>query len=633
MKKLLSAMANAETPGKAPRAMMLGLGMMVAAMAVVLGLAAVSAFQREERQQWVEHTLGVQQAITQSLSMLQDAETGQRGYLLTNDLNYLEPYLDATSNLTAQLDDLAALVADNPRQEVRALQLKAAAAERLKIIDQSLAEARRGQKAEAVSIMREGAGKAVMDRIRALAAEMEFEESSLLERRTAEDRASGELLRNTLLAAAIVAVVLGFMLFLAFRRFALALATSNRALGSKNLELEGEIRARQSAEAQLVQAQKMEAVGQLTGGLAHDFNNMMAVILSATSLMRRRLAAGDTDVGRFLDAAEDGAKRAATLTARLLAFARKRPLSPETLDANRLVSNMSELLWRTLGEQMSIETVLAGGLWNVLADPSQLENSLLNLAVNARDAMPGGGRITIETTNTFLDDAYAADHTEVTAGQYVMIAVTDNGPGMTPDVMAKAFEPFFTTKPVGKGTGLGLSQVYGFVKQSKGHIKIYSEPDEGTSIKIYLPRARMDASEARIDAPKASVAAPREGAVILVVEDDEHVRDVTVAMLRDLGYVVAHASRPSEALEKLSTLGRIDLLFTDVVMPEMNGRHLADKAVAMRLGLKVIFATGYTQNAIVHNGILDPGTDLLVKPFSIDVLAAKIAQALARSEP
>ncbi|MEQ1780835.1 MAG: ATP-binding protein, partial [Hyphomonadaceae bacterium] len=259
---------------------------------------------------------------------------------------------------------------------------------------------------------------------------------------------------------------------------------------------------------------------------------MMAVILSATSLMRRRLAAGDTDISKFVDAAEDGAKRAATLTARLLAFARKQPLSPETLDANRLVSNMSELLRRTLGEQVSIETVLAGGLWPVLADPSQLENSLLNLAVNARDAMPDGGRITIETSNTHLDDAYAAHHAEVAPGQYVMIAVTDNGPGMAPEVLAKAFEPFFTTKPVGKGTGLGLSQVFGFVKQSKGHIKIYSEPGEGTSIKIYLPRDRTVAADAKADSPKALATAPSEGAIILVVEDDAHVRDVTVAMLR-----------------------------------------------------------------------------------------------------
>lgn len=632
MKKLMSAIAQAETAGKAPRAMLFGLCLMVVAMAAVIGLAAVSAFQRDERQRMVEHTLNVQKAITQSLSLMQDAETGQRGYMLTNDLTYLQPYIDALGKVTQQLDALAVLVDDNPEQRRRAGEMKAAANERLKIIEQTLSEVRRGQMRQALSIMQEGAGKIAMDRIRVLATLMQMEEETLLERRTAEDRASGELLRNTLLVAAIVAMVIGVMLFLAFRRFALALAMSNKALSGKNQELETEIVARRSAEAKLVQSQKMEAVGQLTGGLAHDFNNMMAVILSATSLMRRRLAAGDTDVGKFVDAAEDGAKRAATLTARLLAFARRQPLSPETVEANKLVGGMSELLRRTLGEHVSVETVLGGGVWPVLADPSQLENSLLNLAVNARDAMPDGGRITIETSNAHLDDSYATQHSEVKPGQYVLIAVTDNGPGMAPEVMERAFEPFFTTKPVGKGTGLGLSQVYGFVKQSKGHIKIYSEPGEGTSVKIYLPRAYADAPEAKSEMPKASGVAAHEGAIILVVEDDAHVRDVTVAMLRDLGYVVVHASRPSEALEKLSGLARVDLLFTDVVMPEMNGRHLADKAIAMRPGLKVMFATGYTQNAIVHNGILDPGTDLLVKPFSIDTLAAKVAQALARTQ-
>lgn len=632
MKKFLGAIAQAEAAGKPPRGMLFGLGLMVVAMAVVIGLAAVSAFQRDERQRMVEHTLNVQKAITDSLSLMQDAETGQRGYMLTTDLSYLQPYLDAIGKINQQLDSLAALVADNPQQVQRAAELKAAATERLKIIDLTLVEVRRGQVAQAVSIIQEGSGKAVMDHIRAIAATMQKEEEALLQQRAAADQASGELLRNTLLAAAIVAVVVGVMLFLAFRRFALALATSNRALAGKNVELESEMTARRNAEAQLVQAQKMEAVGQLTGGLAHDFNNMMAVILSATSLMRRRLSAGDTDVGKFVDAAEDGAKRAATLTARLLAFARRQPLSPETVEANRLVGGMSELLRRTLGEHVSVETVLGGGVWPVLADPSQLENSLLNLAVNARDAMPEGGRITIETSNAHLDDAYAREHSEVKPGQYVLIAVTDNGPGMTPEVMEKAFEPFFTTKPVGKGTGLGLSQVYGFVKQSKGHIKIYSEPGQGTSVKIYLPRAYADPADAKAEAAKMPALATHEGAIIMVVEDDAHVRDVTVAMLRDLGYVVIHASRPSEALEKLSGLPRIDLLFTDVVMPEMNGRHLADKAIAMRPGLKVMFATGYTQNAIVHNGILDPGTDLLGKPFSIDTLAAKVAQALARKE-
>ena len=625
MKKFITAVAAAERPGNAPRLLMAALGGLATAMALVIALAAVSAFQRDERQRMVEHTLNVQQAITRTLSLVQDAETGQRGYLLTNDSAYLEPYQNAIAAMAPQLEVLDDLVADNPGQVERARLLKAEIDERLRIIAQTLDQARVGKTDVAVSILREGAGKASMDRIRAFAADMQREEAELLDLRTREDRASGDLLRTTLLVAAVVALMLGVFLFLAFRRFALALTATNANLAQ-------EIVTRKNTEAQLIQSQKMEAVGQLTGGLAHDFNNMLAVVLSALSLMRRRLAAGDKDVTKFMDAAEDGARRAATLTSRLLAFARRQPLSPEPVDANRLVSGMSELLRRTLGEQVSVETVLAGGLWQTTIDTSQLENSLLNLAVNARDAMPDGGRITIETGNTSLDDAYAARNSEVTPGQYVLIAVTDNGPGMPPEVIERAFEPFFTTKPVGKGTGLGLSQVYGFVKQSKGHIKIYSEPGQGTSVKIYLPRTRAEASEAKAAEAAAPTPAVREGAIILVVEDDEHVRNMTVAMLRDIGYVVVHAAKPAEALEKIRTLPRIDLLFTDVVMPEMNGRQLADKALAMRPGLRVMFATGYTQNAIVHNGILDPGTDLLVKPFSLEQVSAKIALALSRDE-
>lgn len=631
MKKLLEAVAKADAPGRQPRFLMAALGMLAMAMALVIALAAVSAFQRDERQRWVEHTLNVRQAITETLSMMQDAETGQRGYLLTADRDYLQPYENAVTAIAPQLERLEALVSDNPEQVASVRQLNSATDERLRIIAQTLDQMRLGNSGTAVSIMREGDGKASMDRVRAIAADMQREEAALLKQRSDEDQAAEDLLRTTLLAAAVVALVLGVFLFLAFRRFALALTASGAAMASKNAELEKEIAARKATEAKLVQSQKMEAVGQLTGGLAHDFNNMLAVVLSALGLMRRRMAAGNgQDVTRFIDAAEDGARRAATLTSRLLAFARRQPLNPEPVDANRLVSGMSDLLRRTLGEQVSVETVLSGGLWQTTTDASQLENSLLNLAVNARDAMPDGGRITIETGNTHLDDAYAANNTEVTPGQYVLIAVTDNGPGMTPEVMAKAFEPFFTTKPVGKGTGLGLSQVYGFVKQSNGHIKIYSEPGQGTSIKIYLPRTRTEVTAAPVAEAEAPIHTAPEGVIILVVEDDEHVRNMTVAMLREIGYVVMHASRPSEALEKISSLPRIDLLFTDVVMPEMNGRHLADKAIAMRPDLKVVFATGYTQNAIVHNGILDPGTDLLVKPFTLEQVASKVAQALAR---
>ncbi len=623
---------DAQTAAVAPRSMIVGLALTVVAMAVVIALAAVSTFQRDERQRMVEHTLNVQQAITRTLSLMQDAETGQRGFLLTKDATYLEPHTLAVAAIEPQLNALETMVSDNAGQVARLSQLRREVATRLGLIARSIEDTEGGNLGAALALVSEKAGKAAMDRVRAIAAEMLADESILLDRRVAEDRASGDLLRATLLVAAIVALVLGVMLFLAFRRFAVALAVSHDALGAKNEQLEKEIAARRDTEAQLVQAQKMEAVGQLTGGLAHDFNNMLAVVISALGLMRRRIDAGDRDIGKFVDAADDSAKRAATLTNRLLAFARRQPLSPQLIEPNKLVSGMSELLRRTLGEQISIETVLAGGLWRTHADPSQLENSLLNLAVNARDAMPEGGRITLETSNAHLDDAYASSNVGVPAGQYVMVAVTDNGPGMTPEVLAKAFEPFFTTKPVGKGTGLGLSQVYGFVKQSGGHIKIYSESGKGTSVKIYLPRTRAEAEESMPEEVKQLPAVTREGAIILVVEDDDQLRHVTVATLRELGYVVVHASTPMAALEKVRTLPRIDLLFSDVVMPEMNGRQMADKAIEMRPGLRVLFTTGYTQNAIVHNGILDPGTDLLVKPFSVEQIAHKVAQALARGE-
>ncbi|WP_353645888.1 ATP-binding protein [Mesorhizobium sp. WSM2239] len=396
----------------------------------------------------------------------------------------------------------------------------------------------------------------------------------------------------------------------------------NRTLEKRIAEA---VEARMTSEAALRQAQKMEAVGQLTGGIAHDFNNMLAVILSALNLIERRLAKGE-DVSHFIDAAKDGAGRAASLTQRLLAFSRQQALSPEPLNANKMVAEMSELLRRTLGETVRLETVLAGGLWNVHADKNLLENAILNLAINARDAMPEGGRLTIETANCHLDDTYAAEHT-TQPGQYVMVAVTDTGTGMTPEVMAKAFDPFFTTKGPGKGTGLGLSQVFGFVKQSGGHIKIYSEPGQGTSIKIYLPRL-YGAADAPKRAHAKKLARGASSEVVLVVEDDEQVLALTAQMLRELGYGVVEARGGTEALAALSEHPEIGLLFTDVVMPDMNGRRLAEEAQKRRPDLKVLFTTGYTRNAVVHNGVLDPGVNLLQKPASVEQLAAKVRMVL-----
>ena len=408
------------------------------------------------------------------------------------------------------------------------------------------------------------------------------------------------------------------------RRAEEALQVLNNTLEQR---VHDEVHARSKVEEQLRQVHKMEAVGQLTGGIAHDFNNMLAVIMGGLNLVQRKLARGETDVDRFIEGAIDGAQRAATLTQRLLAFSRQQALSPEPLVINKLVAGMSELLIRTLGEQVKVETVLAAGLWQVRADPAQLENAILNLAVNARDAMPGGGRLTIETMNAFVDDAYAQEYA-IEAGQYVLIAVADTGAGMAPEVIAKAFDPFFTTKGAGKGTGLGLSQVYGFVRQSGGHVKIYSELGVGTSVKIYLPRLYGEAAATEQAKRLATVHRGLRSEIILVVEDEERVRALSVEALRELGYGVVEASGPSQALHMLDEGQQVTLLFTDVVMPDMSGRQLADRARGKRPNLKVLYTTGYTRNAIVHNGMLDPGTNLLTKPFSIEELAGKIRKIL-----
>jgi signal transduction histidine kinase len=378
------------------------------------------------------------------------------------------------------------------------------------------------------------------------------------------------------------------------------------------------------AEAALRQAQKMEAIGQLTGGVAHDFNNLLQVISGSLENLRQRLATDpDARLRRSTELAVQATDRAASLTQRLLAFSRQQPLAPEVIDPNRLVGGMSDMIRRSLGEAVAMETVLAAGLWRVFVDPNQLESALLNLAVNARDAMPNGGKLTIETSNMHLDEAYALSQ-EVTPGQYVAICVTDTGDGMAPEVIDRVFDPFFTTKPPGEGSGLGLSQVYGFVKQSQGHVKVYSELGVGTTVKIYLPRS-MVPDVAEIAPQHQPVPQGNPDTVVLVVEDDEAVRALSVDMLQRLGYRVLQAHDGTAALQWLAARPDICLLFTDIGLPgPYNGRQLADEAWRHNPALKVLFTTGYARNAIVHNGRLDPGVELIVKPFSYAALAAKL---------
>ena len=386
---------------------------------------------------------------------------------------------------------------------------------------------------------------------------------------------------------------------------------------------------RRAAEEQLRQAQKMEALGQLTGGIAHDFNNVLMVISGNLQTLSRRLGdRREQNLQRFIDSALHGASRAAVLIQQLLAFSRRQALDPKPVSISALISRMSEMLRRTLPETILIETVLAGGLWDTFADANQLENCLLNLAVNARDAMPDGGKLTIEAANVRLDEAYATA-ARVHAGEYVGIFVSDTGTGMTDEVIAKAFDPFFTTKEVGRGTGLGLSQVYGFVMQSDGDIKINSMLGAGTTIKIYLPRyiAAM-ADEAPRQAPEPVPLG--NGETILVTEDEPAVREFTADMLRELNYRVLDASNGAAALALLDNGGDVDVLLTDVGLPGgMNGRQLAEEAQRRRPRLKVLFTSGYASEAIVHHGRLDPGVQLLAKPFAFAELATKLQQMLA----
>lgn len=394
---------------------------------------------------------------------------------------------------------------------------------------------------------------------------------------------------------------------------------------------------RRATEERLQQSQKMEGIGQLTGGVAHDFNNLLTIIIGNLEALQRHLQEDDLDVARLarsVDNAMRGARRAESLTGRLLAFSRQQALEPKSIDIGRLVAVMSDLLRRTLGEQISVETVLAGGLWRAHADPNHLEVAIVNLAVNARDAMPKGGKLTIETANVHLDERYASAQAEVLPGQYVMLAVTDNGVGMAPEVKARAFDPFFTTKDIGHGTGLGLSQVYGFVKQSRGHVKIYSEVGEGTTIKVYLPRYVAEADEVEEQVVEPLVHG-KGHETILVVEDDEDVRSYSTDSLRDLGYFVLEAANARTALQILESHLQVAVLFTDVGLPGgMNGRQLAEEARKRHPNLKILFTTGYARNAIVHDGRLDPGVELITKPFTQAALSEKLRDIIdAKSTP
>jgi signal transduction histidine kinase len=577
--------------------------------------------------EWVQHSLEVRAQLTRVLSLVQSAETGQRGYLLTGQDLYLEPYRAALEQLPKALDRTAALVSDNPRQQQPLKALRQLVTQKLGELRSTVDAYDAGNKDMAFAIVNNDRGFQLMLEIQRAIQAMQAGEDRLLSARQSTAAQTGMLLQAGVAIAFVLICGVGFLIAQLTRQSFAAMTAARDRLATANRLLLDQVARREAAESQLRQSHKMEALGQLTGGIAHDFNNMLGVIMATYDLIKRRIAKGDYAIERFLDAAAAASERAATLTQRLLAFARQQPLSPQPLDANKMIVNMSDLLASTLGEHIHIETVTTAGLWTVNVDSQQLENAILNIAINARDAMPNGGKLTIETANAYLDEAYCAQNPEIRPGQFAMIAITDNGIGMTEEVAARAFDPFFTTKAAGKGTGLGLSQVYGFVKQSSGHIKVYSEVGAGTTVKIYLPRLIADAQEIKRETP-GPVRTGNRNEIILVVEDDPLMRRLASEALHDLGYTVFDCDSAANALATLDRVTDVRLLFTDVVMPDINGRKLADEAVRRRPGLKVLFTTGYTANAVVHGGVLDSGVNFISKPFTLDQLAAKIRAVL-----
>jgi len=564
--------------------------------------------------------------INFAAAALRDAEIGQRGYLLTGNRAYLEPYEKARDTVATSLDDMARIA--EPRARRIAAKIKPLAAQKMAELALTIDLADKGRRDEAMAIVQTNMGKQLADQfLPLLDSERVFVREANLARAHEGERASQRLLFGLIMGLAIIVT----MALVWLRNVRSQYANLDMARGEAENALAGlkaETDARETTEAQLRQLQKMESIGQLTGGIAHDFNNMLAVVMGSLELAQRRLTNDPEKVVKHLENAREGASRAASLTARLLAFSRQQPLAPKPVETGKLIDGMCEMMNRTLGDSIRVQCVHAAGLWRCYADPGEIENVILNLAVNARDAMmPDGGKLTIDSSNAHIDDNYARGHVDVEPGQYVLICVTDTGTGMTQEVIERAFDPFFTTKGVGKGTGLGLSQVFGFAKQSGGHVAIYSEVGEGTTVKLYLPRF-LGTGNAETTTFDDTTPEGRPGEVILVVEDEQRVRHFAVDVLRELGYTAISAEGPAEALRAIDEQPEITMLFTDIVMPDMNGRKLADMARAARPDLKILFTTGYTRNAVVHNGMLDIGVAFLPKPYNIGDLARKVREVL-----
>ena len=573
------------------------LGLVGVAAITALGVTAVHYARRA--QSLVDHTQDVINQERLLLTLMINAETGERGYLLTHRQLYLDPWTSAQAKVPAALQELAHLISDSPEQQRALTRLDVLIGRKFEDITQELAEADRNGSAHDID-------KVVMDGIRVLLTEFEKRELSFYDERKADLRHRFDILQ--------VFLVLAGALSLA----GLAVGAWGQHSGNRKVA---------AAEAINRQARKMEAIGNLTGGIAHDFNNLLQVVITNLDFAIRQIGPKQPASG-FLQSAMLALEKGERLTGQLLAFARRQPLKPEPINVAGLIEEVGGLLRRTLGESCQIECVAFAGLWRAMADASLLQSAIVNLALNARDAMPQGGKLTIEASNVTLDSDYAENASEVTPGAYVLIAVSDTGIGMSKEELVRVFEPFYTTKE--SGTGLGLPMVYGFVKQSGGHITLYSEPGQGTTVKLYLPRTTREET-ARDNSRKAAVRG--RGQRILVAEDDDSVRAGVVAQLSDLGYSVLAASDADTALALVRDNAAVDLLFTDVVLSgRLNGRQLAEAVHELLPALPVIYTSGYTENAIVHHGRLDEGVTLLSKPYRTDQLARVISEALQAKE-
>jgi signal transduction histidine kinase/ActR/RegA family two-component response regulator len=605
--------------------------MMAAASTIVLAIRSADA------EKLIQHSLDVRSQARELYRNIQDAIIRERGFLIALDPQYLGNFNEIESSLMPLVRSLQKLVADNPEQGrlLDAAEPKIVALR--DVLQNTVMLAQSGRKDAALDVVRSNHVLNLNAEIRKSLDEFINAEQVLLISR--QERAA--FLQNMLLLLIGLSLALAAGLSIFLERSTRHFVQSLRA---RTADLEAEIERRHATENTLRQAQKMEAIGQLTGGISHDFNNLLTVIIGNLDTVKRQLAkvAGENVVEvalklqNSIDMAMQAARNAAKLTQRLLAFARRQTLDPARLDCNRLISGMSELLHRTLGETVNLEIVLGGGLWPTFADANQLESALLNLALNGRQAMPNGGRLTIETANAYLDEAYASRFGDLEAGQYVQISVADTGVGIPPEILDRVFEPFFTTKSAEAGSGLGLAMVHGFVKQSGGHVRIYSEVGHGTTVKIYLPRLTAAEQVAASPAGETIVttATPRAASneTILVVEDNDEVRAYAKSALEELGFKVIEAGTAEDALRSVENGTHIDLLFTDVVLPGgLSGRQLSDEMGKLLPLLPVLFTTGYTRNAIVHHGRLDPDVELLNKPYTQQDLARKIGDLLSRS--